>query len=296
MIFLFIYSVLSDEVRAKRSSDGDVSSKDELVKFKIMISSASHYLLFLNLQRSRKQKKGLTLDNEDSSEESPLRKANDRQHGSGNHTKKFRSKDPDDSAEVKETKSSNAKTIEISPSSEKFETIEKAEKIKESDSVKSARGKEELPVKEKVVRNPDPPAAPVVVVPAAPPIVQSPAADAMVQTYSQSTPTDDSGSFAIFYYFSGVLFVVLAILAGFLYKALFKPPTPQQQQQSARAAAAAQSYAKVPQSDLEMSLSATRAAASKEESDWEEWDGEEKTASAPPPLPMTQPCEIYAVE
>ena len=293
MIFLFIYSVLSDEVRVKRSSDGDVSSKDELVKFKIMISSASHYLLFLNLQRSRKQKKGVTLDNEDSSEESPLRKANDRQHGSGNHTKKFRSKDPDDSAEVKETKSSNANTIEISPSSEKVETIEKAEKIKESDSVKSARGKEELPVKEKVVRNPDPPAAPVV--PAAPPVVQSPAADAMVQTYSQSTPTDDSGSFAIFYYFSGVLFVVLAILAGFLYKALFKPPTPPQQQ-SARAAAAAHSYAKVPQSDLEMSLSATRAAASKEESDWEEWDGEEKTASAPPPLPMTQPCEIDAVE
>ena len=57
MIFLFIYSVLSDEVRAKRSSDGDVSSKDELVKFKIMISSASHDLLFLTYRGHASRRK-----------------------------------------------------------------------------------------------------------------------------------------------------------------------------------------------------------------------------------------------
>ena len=199
---------------------------------------------------------------------------------------------------MKETRSSNSKIIESSSSTEKLETSENSEKKSESTKFSAGKSasviatKDELPIKEKKVKTPDL-AAEVPVVPVAPasppsnPVVeQIPAANVIPQTdpqTSQQAPADGSDSFAIFYYFSGVLFLVLASLAWFLYKFLFKPPTPPQ---SARAAGAASSYAKVPQSDLEMSLSsASRAAAGKEESDWEEWDGEEKIDSAPPPHP-----------
>lgn len=199
---------------------------------------------------------------------------------------------------MKETKPSNSKIIETSPSNiEKVETAGNSEKKSEVNKVSAGKSasviasKDELPIKEKTVKTPDLTEAPVV--PASPPAaVQVPAANVIPQTdpqVSPQAPADGSDSFAIFYYFSGVLFLLLATLAWFLYKFLFKPPTPQQ---SARAAAAggASSYAKVPQSDLEMSLSsAPRAAAGKEESDWEEWEGEEKLDSAPAPLPLPLP-------
>ena len=112
-------------------------------------------------------------------------------------------------------------------------------------------------------------------------------------TRSQQS-SEDSESFSMLYYFSGVLFLVLSVFAYFLYRFLFKPPVPSARS-AAAAAAGTTAYTKLPQSDLEMSLS-SKPSEPKEESDWEEWEGEgNRTKEAVKPTPSEQPFQFQCI-